>query len=231
MLKYALYKSNLPASKGKFLAITQVEVTATLEDLIADMTSRGSTVTRAEVVSIWEEFTLAIKIRLGRGENISTPLFYIGQDIQGDFDSEDDSFEPSRNTVVFNIATTEELKKVAADISTQKVAANKPMPVIKTFTDHASNTATTVTPGNTARVTGQNLKVDTTDATQGVFILPVVGGAETKIASFIDNQPSTLTFLLPTGLPAGTYELEVRVKLYKSKELREARYSEALTVA
>ena len=228
MLKYALYKSNLPASKGKFLAITQVEVTATLEDLIADMTSRGSTVTRAEVVSIWEEFTLAIKIRLGRGENISTPLFYIGQDIQGDFDSEDDSFEPSRNTVVFNIATTEELKKVAADISTQKVAANKPMPVIKTYTDHASNTGTTLTPGNTARVPGQNLKVDTTDATQGVFILG--GGAETKIASFIDNQPSTLTFLLPTSLPAGTYELEVRVKLFRSKELRVDRLANTLTV-
>ncbi len=75
------------------------------------MTSRGSTVTRAEVLSIWEELTVAIKVRLGRGENISTPLFYIGQDIQGEFEGEDDTFDPNRNTVVFNIATTDETKR------------------------------------------------------------------------------------------------------------------------
>lgn len=231
MLKYALYPSNLPASKDKFVAYTQVEVTANLEDLIDDMTSRGSTVTRAEVLSIWAEFELAVKARLSRGENISTPLFYISQDIQGEFLSEDDSFEPSRNSVVFNIATTDDLKKVAATIQTQKVAAVKPMPIIKNYTDHFTGSNATITPGNTARITGQRLKIDAADATQGVFIIASNGSGETKVTNFLDNQPSTLTFSLPVGLPSGTYELEVRVKINKSKELRVANLSQTLTVA
>ncbi len=228
MLKYALFKSNLSASKDKFFAITQIEVTATLDDLIEDMTSRGSTVTRAEVLSIWEEFSLSVKTRLRRGENISTPLFYISQDIQGEFTSEDDSFDSGRHGVVFNISDTDTLKKIDVEVEVQKVPAVKPMPIIKSYVDHASGNSTTLTVGNAATISGQRLKVDVADPLQGVFIIG--NGAETKVTTFIDNQPSTLTFLHPQGLAAGVYQLEVRVKLYRTKDLRVANLGQPLTV-
>lgn len=211
MLKYALFKSSLPSSKDKFHAITQVEVTATLDDLIDDMTSRGSTVTRAEALSIWEEFSLSVKKCLRRGENISTPLFYISQDIQGEFTSEDDSFDSSRHSVVFNISDTDSLKKIADEAEVQKVPAVRPMPIIKSYVDHASGNGTTLTSGNAATISGQRLKVDVADPLQGVFVIG--NGAETKVTTFIDNQPSALTFLHPLGLAAGVYQLEVRKAL------------------
>jgi DNA-binding domain/Domain of unknown function (DUF4469) with IG-like fold len=228
MLKYALFKSSLPSSKDKFHAITQLEVTATLDDLIDDMTSRGSTVTRAEVLSIWEEFTESIKMHLRRGENISTPLFYISQDIQGEFASEDDGFDPSRHSVVFNISDTDALKKIADEAKVQKVAAVKPMPIFKSYVDHASGNSTSITSGNAATISGQRLKVDVADPQQGIFIIG--NGAETKVTTFIDNQPSTLTFLHPQGLAAGVYQIEVRVKLYRTKDLRVANLGQPLTV-
>ncbi len=122
------------------------------------------------------------------------------------------------------------LKEVAAKTQVQKVVANKPMPVIKNYTDPSSGSVDRITPGSTARITSQNLKIDTSDALQGIFITPTGGGVETKVTTFIDNQPSTLTFVLPVGLPAGAYDLEVRVNRYKSKELRTANLGNVLTV-
>jgi hypothetical protein len=229
MLKYALYKSNLPTNSNKFVAITQVDETATLEDLIDDITSRGSTVTRAEVLSVWEELTLSVKNRLLKGRNIGTNLFYYGQDIKGEFENADDYFKEGRNSVVINIASTDFIRQIAAQVSVQKVEPNRPMPVIRDFTDFGSQGNSQLTLGNVARLTGSSLKIDGTDALQGIFLIDVAA-AETKVSTLIDNSPSTLTFTIPTTLAAGVYKLEVRVKLNNTKELRTVALAQTLTV-
>jgi len=193
------------------------------------MTSRGSTLTRAEALSNWEELTLAISNRLARGENISIPLFYIGQDIQGEYDSADDNFKSGRNQVIFNISATDALKSIASKITVQKVEAIKLVPVIKSVLDFATNTNNQITVGNTVRLLGSSLKIDTADVEQGVFLIPVLGGAEVKLNTFIDNQPSTLTFMIPSTLPKAAYRIEVRAKINKTKELRISSFAEVVT--
>jgi hypothetical protein len=229
MLKYALYKSNLPNAQGKYIAYSQVEKVATLEDLINDMTSRGSTVTRAEVYSIWEELSLAIVNRIKNVEEIYTPIFNVGINITGKFDSPDDVFKVGRNEVVLNITAGSLLKDITSQISVTKVEATKLFPEIKELTNHSTNSQTEIKAGNYLRILGANLKIDVADESQGIFFIGSDQN-EFRLISLIDNLPSNLSFIVPNTLAVGIYRMEIRVKINNGKELRTTTHNKNLTV-
>lgn len=56
------------------------------------------------------------------------------------------------------------------------------------------------------------------------------GGAETKVATVQKNKPAQLVFLIPAGLAAGTYDLEVRARIVGGTQLRTGRLDAVLTV-
>jgi len=122
-------------------------------------------------------------------------------------------------------------KDISSRIELKKVTATRPMPLIQDFKDVASNTHNDIlTEGGVGQLTGSRLKIDQTDATQGIFLIAVTGGVETKITTLVRNKPADIIFTIPTGLAKGEYSLEVRVKLIGTKELRVAYMDDTLTV-
>jgi hypothetical protein len=88
-----------------------------------------------------------------------------------------------------------------------------------------TDTLDAYTPGDVLRITGDNLKVLETDATQGVFLRPDAGGAEVRVVRYVENTSGTLAVLIPAGT-AGAQRLIVRVKC--GNALRETVYGPAL---
>ena len=88
--------------------------------------------------------------------------------------------------------------------------------------------------GGVIQLVGSRLKFDAKDAAQGIFFVPETGEA-VRAAVIAENKPARLMAIIPAGLKAGTYYIEVRTKILEGnksgKTLKTGRFNKALTVA
>ncbi|WP_109829523.1 DNA-binding domain-containing protein [Reichenbachiella versicolor] len=218
-IKYALFRNYLTTAPDDYSAAIQDQVSKTKEDIIDVMIGRGSTVTKAETLSVLEEFEAAIEHVLEQGYSVKTPLFKIFPSIQGVF-HESDSFDKSLHQVKLNVMGGSRVSKIAPKIEVKKVEATLPHPTLTNFKDAISNTTNDVLSiGGAGEVKGNRLKVDPLDVEQGVFFV-AQDGTTTRSETIVRNKPSNLIFMIPKGLTAGEYRLEVRAKINGSKEAK-----------
>lgn len=218
-LMYALFENHLTADPSDYMAVVQDLQSKTQEDVINLMISRGSTVTKAEALSVFEEYALALEQLVTDGYAVNTPLFNLSPSIKGVFYSDTEPFNPATHTVRLNISPGTRLRQMASGISLSRVQGASPQPDPLYLEDLGSGTRNeTLTSGNIAQLIGSRLKFEASDQQQGIFIL-AADGAETRVTTVSNNKPSRLDFLVPP-LTAGTYRIEVRALIHHSMNLR-----------
>ena len=218
-LKYALFENHLTDDPSDYMAVVQLQASKSQEDVIDLMIGRGSTVTKAEALSVLEEYAAAIEQLLREGQALNTPLFNLSPTIKGVFTSEDESYNAATHTVKINVTPGKRLKQVANEIEVQRVAGVSPQPDLLYVDDLGSGTRSEqLTPGNIARLKGSRLKFDPTDPLQGIFLVSEAN-AETRISTVSRNKPAQLDFLVPAVAP-GLYKLVVRTLLKNTKTIR-----------
>ncbi|MTI33258.1 DNA-binding domain-containing protein [Xanthovirga aplysinae] len=227
-LKFALVDNHLTPDPDDYMAQVQGMESKTQEDIINLMISRGSTVTKAEAMSVLEEYALAVEQILKAGEGVNTELFKINPAISGVFE-EEESFDRNRHQVKLNVSAGSRLKKLTQEISVEKVEATKPAPFLSSFTDVATNSKNEhLSPGLVGHIRGRRLKIDISNPQEGVFLV-AEEGTEYPASALVRNMPSEIIFMIPGELPAGEYNLEVRSNM-RSSELRTGRLEENLVV-
>ncbi|MFV0376512.1 MAG: DNA-binding domain-containing protein [Mangrovibacterium sp.] len=230
-LHFALFENHLTPDPTDFMAVVQNLPSKTQDDVMNLMVSRGSTVTKAEALAVFEEYALAIEQLLKDGNSVNTPLFNLSPSIKGVFHSETENFNPAMHAVKLNISPGVRLRQMAQNVSVARVQGASPQPDPLYLDDLGSGTRNdTLTPGNIAQLKGSRLKFDPTDPVQGIFILAADGSTETRVQTVSNNKPSQLDFLVPALAP-GLYRLEVRAILYKTSSLRKGTLPVELTVA
>ncbi len=218
-LKYALFENHLTDDPSDYMAVVQLQASKSQEDVIDLMIGRGSTVTKAEALSVLEEYAAAIEQLLREGQALNTPLFNLSPTIKGVFTSEDESYNVATHTVKINVTPGKRLKQVANEIEVQRVAGVSPQPDLLYVDDLGSGTRNEqLTPGNIARLKGSRLKFDPTDPLQGIFLVSEAN-EETRISTVSRNKPAQLDFLVPALAP-GLYKLVVRTLLKNTKTIR-----------
>ena len=228
-IKYALFENNLTSDPDDYMAVVQDQTSRSKEDLIDEMIGRGSTVTKAEALSVLEEFEAAVERALEAGDSINTPLFRISASIQGVFYG-DDSFDRSKHYVKLNVNPGSRIGEIAAKIGVEKVEATSPQPSLNSFKDIATDTTNeTITSGGVGEITGSRLKINTEEAEQGIYLIATDGTA-TKAETLIRNKPSNLIFMIPAGLASGEYRLEVRNIPHGNKTLKAGSLANPLTI-
>ena len=89
-----------------------------------------------------------------------------------------------------------------------------------------------LTKGGVVQLVGSRLKFDAKDAVQGIFFVPETGEA-VRATVIAENKPARLMAIIPAGLKAGTYYIEVRTKISSSpkplKNVKTGRFFKALT--
>lgn len=219
-VKYALFKNHLTPNPNDYTAVVQGNDSRTEEDVIDVMIGRGSTVTKAESLSVSEEKAAAIEDMLKQGYSINTPLFNVSISISGIFNGEDDRFDPERHQVKLNLTPGTRLKAITSQIAVERVSANKILPILRTFTDENSNTINAnLSPGGAGQLSGDRLKVEMEDPKQGLFFV-ADDGTTTRTTQIIRNKPSELIFMIPSSLAPGTYRLEVRTIFSGNTDIR-----------
>ena len=230
-IKYSLIPNHLTADPEDHMAIVQDQATRTIDDIIEEMADRGSTVTKADILSVVEEYQAVIAKFLANGDSINTPLFRTTASISGVFANQADNFDRSRHYVRLNVNPGSRLGEIAEDLPVEKVQAIKVRPVLDLFKDFNSGTQDeTLTPGGAAEIRGSHLKVDTAEADQGVFFI-AADGTETKAQTIMRNMPANLIFMVPDSLVSGEYDVEVRSILRGHNDMRTGRLDSALVVA
>ncbi|MFV0376708.1 MAG: DNA-binding domain-containing protein, partial [Mangrovibacterium sp.] len=177
-LHFALFENHLTPDPTDFMAVVQDLQAKTQDDVMNLMVSRGSTVTKAEALAVFEEYALAIEQLLKDGNSVNTPLFNLSPSIKGVFYSETENFNPAIHTVRLNITPGIRLRQMAQNVSVARVQGASPQPDPLYLDDLGSGTRNdTLSPGNIAQLKGSRLKFDPVDPAQGIFVLAADGSA------------------------------------------------------
>lgn len=230
-IEYALYPNPLTDGPDDQRAIVQNQESRTTEDVIDEIISRGSTVTRAEALAVIEEYEAIIAKFIADGDRVNTDLMRVSCSISGVFEGTDDQFDSSRHQVNLNFSAGPRLQEATEDTVTEKVRGKQRRPRIRNVEDHGSGTNnSTLTPGDAINITGSMLKHDPNDKQQGVFLL-AADGTEIKMDPAIYNKPKTLIVMVPADVPSGEYELEVRSIVRRTATIRRGRFDSSLRVS
>lgn len=228
-LKFALFENHLTSDPDDYMAVVQDLRSKAQEDVIDLMISRGSTVTKAEALSVLEEYAGAIVLLLKDGYAINTPIFNLSPSIKGVFYGPDEPFNSPAHAVKINITAGTRLREVGPQVAVERVKGGSPQPDPEYLDDLGSDTRNEqLTPGNIARLRGSRLKFETGDLMQGVFLI-AADTTVTRVATVSRNKPGEIDFLVP-ALPPGVYRLEVRAVLFQGKTLKVGVLPALLTV-
>jgi hypothetical protein len=202
-----------------------------MEYVIKRIIKQGSTVVKADILSVLEDYHDIIETLLQDGINVITPTANYRVSIKGTFAGRSDSFDPSRHQVVARVSTGARLRRMIGNqLQVSKVPSDEPKPIPQEYIDTISGEHNgSVTPGGPGMLLGLLLKFDPADPNQGIFFVSLADKSETPVETLIEVQPGKLIFLAP-ALPSGQYRVVVRATL-NSEEVREGFLKETLTVA
>ena len=230
-VKYTLHKIVLNGNPDTYVG--RVESNGTIHfDGIADAIVRqGSSVTRADVLSVFENMKAAVRSLLLQGFKVYFDgLVEFRPALKGVFFNPEDTFDISRHTLTAKSRVSPVMRKeIARTGRVVKMEWKKPCPAPTRYEDTASGERNgQMTPGNIGTLYGHRLKFNADSAEEGIFFTSPDGGT-TKVTSIQRNKPKELIFLVPPHLPAGTYHLDVRVG-YGEDDIRSGRLETPLLV-
>ena len=229
-ITYVLRENLMTEDPNDYMASVVASRSVEMSDVIDRMVTRGSTVTRADILSVMEDFQGALENIITEGNNVITPFANYRVGIRGVFNGSTDSFDSSRHQILPLVNAGKKLKAFCLqNLSPVKSETNIKNPSLLEFLDHNSGERNTViTKGGIGQISGHRLNFNPEDTNQGIFLI-AEDGSETRITVVGMNKPSQLMFSIPASLPSGNYTLEVRV-IFSSK-LRSGNLNETLSVA
>jgi hypothetical protein len=203
------------------------------------MTLHGSSLTRADMLAVFEVFLQVLLRLLLQGARVVTPFGEFGLTIKGNFESAGEQFNARQHRIEIHIKPGERLAgDFKRQAKVQKTEATLPHPTPQDCTNLADPEAAAdhLIPGQMARVSGHNLKFDPADPEQGVFLIPLKAGSDSersgpaiRVGSVGHNKSRQLLFVVPPELAPGSYRLEVRAVFGRSS-LRAGQLPQVLRV-
>ena len=232
MLKYSLSENLLTDRPDDFTALAHALSTFDKEAIITRMLSRGTLVTRTDIVAVLNNFEETIAEILLDGGMVNTPLFNTSFSISGVFDSPMDSFDGNRHKLNINLTKGTLLRDVEKRVKLEKTNAVAPMPMIQEVKDSISGSINDkLTPGGVIELRGYTLKIDGDKPVCGLWFV-FEDGTETKAAVFIENKPGRVIAMIP-ALRVGEYNVKIVTQYSGSNLLKTPKvytYPKVLTV-
>lgn len=231
-IEYELVRNRLTEADD-FRAVVHHSHVAGIDDVVDRIVNQGSTVTRADIFCVLEDYFLAIEYLLLEGARINTPLVNFGLSIRGVFKHCQERFDATRHELRVTFGVGRRLRKtIRRRGKVTRKAGRVPFPTLYFYHDACTGEYNgALTTGGLGKVVGEWLKFDPTDEAQGIFLIDEEG-RETRVAVVGTNRPKELVFQSPHDLAPGGYRLEVRAIVGKNGvEVRPGRLDAVLQVA
>lgn len=229
-INYKLYRNSMTVGVEKFSA--RVEYVGTLyeDDIIEEMISYNSTITKADILAVQEMYHAAIIRLLLKGFHLLTRSAHFGLTIKGNFSGQGDVFDLSRHRLEPQVNISPALREAILNkVLVEKELVNGPQPMPVGYESLSNgHSGNLLIPGGMGRVIGQSLRYDPDDVEQGLFLI-AADRSERRLPSDGIIKPGSLVFLIPSDLASGDYRLEVRTR-FNGGEISLGRLPDVLTV-
>lgn len=230
-IDYALYKNKLTEATDLYAARVLITSSIGLEAIADRIVEQNSVVSRTDCIAVLEASVVAVQSLLLDGARVNFGgLFDLYPRIKGKFNSITDHYDPSRHQVDIGATPGSRVRKFFRDNAVVgKLETILPKPSVLEYIDLGSGTTNSIiTSGNIGTIRGSRLAFDSSDETEGIFIMSSEGGAETKVTAIQKNMPSELVFMVPNFIYSNVY-LEVRKHFSIEGELRSGRLDHVLS--
>lgn len=227
-MKYYLVENKMTENPDDFTARVTQQETVGYKEIIKMATRRGLTLTDTELNSAITELMYTINEVLGNGKVVVTPFARFSPSISGVFNGKDDVYDSGRHKIKINCSVGKDIKADKENIMREKVKYTIAQPIIDGFLNFATQENNVLSPGGTAEISGELLKLDAMDTEQGIFFSQ--NGTTARADVIIHNLPSKLIFNIPVALTPGDYQLEIRNRTNGSSKLKNVIFSELLQV-
>jgi len=229
-IKYYLIDNQMTEDPNDYRAQVAGYETVSEDEIFDYITRKGSAITTAEVMANYREIIEAHEHFLKQGYGINTEFIKVRPAIQGVFKDKEDVFDPARHQIKFRVKLGKYYNEAAQNVKTEKVSPVNNAPLPEELIDIKSGTVNEIlTPDEPATLKGQRMKFDPEDADQGIFFI-AADDTETRVTKIISEKTSEIIFMVPAGLAAGNYTLEVRVLPKGNKEVKKGMLTKKLTV-
>lgn len=229
-IRYSLRRNPLTPDPADRYARVETVRSVGLDEVADRIAAAGSTLSRVDALAALESLQTVVQDLLAEGANVNLPFVQLGARVKGTFDGDGDRFDAARHAVLPTARPGYALRQFfRAGVPVEKTAAARPAPAVLHVADlNTGQRDGPLTPGGMAEITGSRLAFDPASPDQGVFF--VAGdGAATRAGVVGHNAPSRLLVLVPGGLAAGAYRVEVRAAF--GRELRTGRFDGPLSVS
>ncbi len=207
-LNYSLVENLLTERPDDYSAQTHSLGSVGREALISRILSKGTLLTRTDVLAVLNGLEEAVVDTLLEGYTITAPLFNTSFSISGVFEGATDSFDPNRHRLNINLTKGTLLRDVEKRIKLEKIHSTAAQPQIQEVKDSVSGTVNEkLTTGGVVELRGYSLKIKGDNPACGLWFV-AENGEETKATVFINNKPSNVIAMIP-ALAAGSYRVKI----------------------
>ena len=199
--------------------------------LIDIMDSSNTTVSRQDIIVVFDLMEKVMEEQLLLGNTVSTNFFTVRAGIIGGFASAEDEYDYPRNEVRATIALRPSFSRnLSRNARCVKIDHTVPVPVIDKVIDYRSLAVnSSVSPGNIVEIQGKNLVFDREQADQGIFFKDENTGTTIRVDHVIKHTATCVVFMVPETVSAGTYALTVKGLF--STQVRTGRYLNEIQAA
>ena len=203
----------------------------TADDLIKDLTSRGSILKPTEIKAVLDAYWEQIGAYLAQGYTYRDAYVHVTASMTGTFASQQDRYEAPRHGLKVHARLQNPVVRLLKQVKLRYTAQRPREPWVQSVVGLQNPDAPkALMAGKLAEVRGALLKLWGTHPEEGVFFVPLAAGQPAiRAERLITNQNTTLLLEVPT-LPPGPYHLEVRNTARKGTRLRTGRWPDPVEV-
>ncbi len=179
------------------------------ERILAEMKAEDTGLRRETILHVFELEKRVIKRLLMSGHAVNTGLYHASVAFRGLV--KNSQWNPDENQIVVNFNPGADLREAIRQTQVN-ILGPKPAGIsvtgvqdVATKADNASATA-----GRAFTLTGRNIRIAGQDPAVGLTLI-AEDGTETAVTDdlWVINKPSTVTFIIPAQMEAGTYTLRL----------------------
>ncbi|MDR1454768.1 MAG: DUF4469 domain-containing protein [Tannerella sp.] len=185
---------------------------ASIDDLIADALSRGTDLSSVTLRASYDLLKHCAQERFRRAQRVDFGLGIFYLEPAGVFIGDAAKWNPLKNQLIARALPSKDLRESLKSIDVEVLGMAKIPNVINAVTDvFTGQENISLTPGGMAHVTGHKIKIAGSDPTVGLKLRLRPDSTEWVIpeTSIGINNPSRITFIIPTDLSAGDYSLSI----------------------
>lgn len=225
-VKAYLYVNPLTPRPDDYMARVSSERSLGIPDICESAVSRGGAdISSASMQHGVSLFLKEMAYLLCDGYSVNTGYFIASPLIKGNFNSPDESFDPSKHSIHFQFNQGEVLRKERYSIEVEIVGLAGNSRSISKVTDIKSGSVNDLlTPRHNLKINGHKIKVAGDHADTGVYFVNQATEESTRVdpSDLVINNPSGLIIVIP-DLASGTYQIQIVTQFSKPSLLKKPR--------